>query len=146
MPFGLFFGRLANFVNGELWGGPTDLPWAMRLPAIGGESSARAIRASSTRPGSRASCCSPILWFMFWKTRARYQPGKLVGAFILVYGISRFLVEFVREPDAHLVELRACDGLQHGPVAVAADDPRRPLSGPDREAARRARVRPVAGR
>ena len=47
-----------------------------------------------------------VLWYMFWKTRARYQPGKLVGAFILVYGLSRFLVEFVREPDAHLVELR----------------------------------------
>ncbi len=55
-----------------------------------------------------------ILWFLFWKTRARYQPGKLVGAFILVYGISRFLVEFVREPDAHLVGFAAGDRLHMG--------------------------------
>ena len=48
-----------------------------------------------------------ILAWMFWKTRARYQPGKLVGAFILVYGLSRFLVEFIREPDAHLVGFAA---------------------------------------
>ena len=77
-----------------------------------------------------------VLWFMFWRTRARYQPGKLVGAFILVYGLSRFLVEFVREPDAHLVGFAQATGSAHGPVAVAADDPRRPLSGPDREQAR----------
>ena len=42
---------------------------------------------------------------MFWKSRARYQPGKLVGAFLLVYGISRFLVEFVRQPDRGLEHL-----------------------------------------
>ena len=41
-----------------------------------------------------------ILAFMFWKTDARYQPGKLVGAFIFFYGIFRFLIEFIREPDA----------------------------------------------
>ena len=55
-----------------------------------------------------------ILWYMFWKTRARYQPGKLVGAFILVYGVSRFLIEFVREPDAHLVGFVAQTGLHMG--------------------------------
>ena len=41
-----------------------------------------------------------ILWFMFWRTKARYQPGKLVGAFIFFYGIFRFGIEFIREPDA----------------------------------------------
>ena len=66
-----------------------------------------------------------ILWCMFWKTQARYQPGKLVGAFILVYGLFRFLLEFVREPDAQLVGFAAGDRPPHGPVAVAADDPRR---------------------
>ena len=47
-----------------------------------------------------------ILWWMFWKTEARYQPGKLVGAFIFFYGMFRFGVEFVREPDAQLVGIR----------------------------------------
>ena len=51
---------------------------------------------------------------MFWKTRARYQPGKLVGTFILVYGLCRFALEFVREPDAHLVEFAQQTHLHMG--------------------------------
>jgi phosphatidylglycerol:prolipoprotein diacylglycerol transferase len=51
---------------------------------------------------------------MFWKTRARYQPGLLVGTFLLGYGVFRFLVEFVREPDAHLVEFAQTTGLHMG--------------------------------
>ena len=51
---------------------------------------------------------------MFWKTRARYQPGKLVGAFILVYGLCRFVVEFIREPDANSVGFAAATHLHMG--------------------------------
>jgi phosphatidylglycerol:prolipoprotein diacylglycerol transferase len=51
---------------------------------------------------------------MFWKTDARYQPGKLVGAFILFYGLFRFGLEFVREPDAQLVGFVAATGLHMG--------------------------------
>ena len=104
MPFGLFFGRLANFVNGELWGRPTDVPWAMIFP-----SRRRRIAAPSEpalRGGARRHVLFLVLWFLFWKTDARYQPGKLVGTFLLGYGLSRFLVEFVREPDAQLENSR----------------------------------------
>src|SRR5207237_4099922 len=45
-----------------------------------------------------------ILWWMFWKTDARYQPGKLVGAFLFFYGCFRFAVEFIREPDSQLIQ------------------------------------------
>jgi len=55
-----------------------------------------------------------ILGWMFWRTDARYQPGKLVGAFIFFYGIFRFAVEFVREPDAQLTEFAAATGLHMG--------------------------------
>jgi len=55
-----------------------------------------------------------ILWIMFWKTQARYQPGKLVGTFIFCYGIFRFLVEFVREPDAQLSAFTQATGLHMG--------------------------------
>ena len=55
-----------------------------------------------------------VLWYLFWKTPARYKPGLLVGTFLLVYGLSRFLVEFVREPDAHLVEFAQATGLHMG--------------------------------
>ena len=101
IPFGLFLGRLANFVNAELWGSPTDLPWGVVFPTGGDVPRHPSQLYEAVLEGPLLFL---ILWYMFWKTRARYRPGMLVGAFLLVYGISRFLVEFVREPDAHLVE------------------------------------------
>ena len=103
VPFGLLFGRLANFVNGELWGrGPTNLPWAVIFPT-GGEVPRHPSQLYEA--GLEGILLGLILWYMFWKTDARYQPGKLVGAFILVYGLSRFLVELVRQPDQGLENL-----------------------------------------
>jgi len=101
IPFGLFLGRLANFVNAELWGSPTDVPWGVVFPT-GGEMPRHPSQLYEAV--LEGPLLFLILWYMFWKTRARYRPGKLVGAFLLVYGVSRFLVEFVREPDAHLIE------------------------------------------
>jgi len=103
VPFGLFFGRLANFVNGELWGrGPTSVPWAMIFPT-GGEIPRHPSQLYEA--GLEGLLLGIILWFAFWKTDARYQPGKLVGMFILGYGIARFLVELVRQPDRGLESL-----------------------------------------
>ena len=101
-PFGIFLVRLANFVNGELWGRPTDVPWAIIFPT-GGEVPRHPSQLYEA--GLEGILLFIVLWVMFWKTRARYQPGKLVGAFILVYGISRFLVELVRQPDPGLENL-----------------------------------------
>ncbi|MBA3676624.1 MAG: prolipoprotein diacylglyceryl transferase [Sphingosinicella sp.] len=102
VPFGLFFGRIANFVNGELWGRPTDAPWGMIFPGAG-----ELPRHPSQlyEAGLEGLLLGLLLWLMFWKTDARYQPGKLVGTFILGYGISRFLVELVRQPDRGLENL-----------------------------------------
>ena len=102
VPFGLLFGRLANFVNSELWGRPTDVPWAIVFPNGG-----KVPRHPSQlyEAGLEGLLLFAILWFLFWKTEARYQPGKLVGAFLLVYGLSRFLVELVRQPDVGLEHL-----------------------------------------
>ncbi len=102
VPFGLFFGRLANFVNGELWGRPTDLPWAVIFPT-GGEVPRHPSQLYEA--GLEGIALGLLLWFLFWKTDARYHPGKLVGWFILGYGISRFLVELVRQPDQGLEDL-----------------------------------------
>jgi phosphatidylglycerol:prolipoprotein diacylglycerol transferase len=55
-----------------------------------------------------------ILAWMFWKTKARYEPGKLVGAFIFFYGCFRFGVEFIREPDSQLREFAAATHLHMG--------------------------------
>jgi phosphatidylglycerol:prolipoprotein diacylglycerol transferase len=55
-----------------------------------------------------------ILAFMFWKTKARYEPGKLVGTFIFFYGVFRFGIEFIREPDQQLIGFAQATGLHMG--------------------------------
>ena len=103
VPFGLFFGRLANFVNHELWGAPSNVPWAVRFPEVVAGLTALGPARHPTQIYEallEGLVLFIILWWMFWKTEARYQPGKLVGAFIFFYGLFRFAIEFVREPDA----------------------------------------------
>ena len=117
VPFGLFFGRLANFVNGELWGAPTTVPWAIRfVENIGGMAVLGPPRHPSQlyEGGLEGLVLFGILWFLFWRTQARYQPGKLVGAFIFFYGIFRFGIEFIREPDAQLTAFAQATGLHMG--------------------------------
>ena len=104
-PFGLFFGRIANFINQELWGAPTDVPWAIRFQ----EMTPLGLALGPPRHPSQLYEAAlegivlfAILAFMFWKTKARYEPGKLVGAFIFFYGCFRFGIEFIREPDQQL--------------------------------------------
>ncbi|MGH6658632.1 MAG: prolipoprotein diacylglyceryl transferase, partial [Sphingomicrobium sp.] len=117
VPFGLLFGRLANFVNQELWGAPTTVPWAIRFvehtpygPVLGDPRHPSQLYEAALE----GVVLGGILGWMFWKTQARYEPGRLVGAFIFFYGIFRFGVEFVREPDAQLVEFAAATGLHMG--------------------------------
>ena len=117
VPFGLFFGRLANFVNAELWGAPTNVPWAVRFPEVVG---GLQILGPPRHPSQLYEALLEgvvlmiILAVMFWRSQARYEPGKLVGAFIFFYGIFRFGVEFVREPDAQLAEFAEATGLHMG--------------------------------
>jgi phosphatidylglycerol---prolipoprotein diacylglyceryl transferase len=101
-PFGEFFVRLANFVNGELWGRETDLPWGMVFPG-GGE----VVRHPSQlyEAGLEGIGLFILLWWLFWKTNARYFPGRLAGAGLTYYAVVRFLLETVREPDKGLENL-----------------------------------------
>jgi phosphatidylglycerol:prolipoprotein diacylglycerol transferase len=96
-PIGLLLGRLANFVNGELWGKPSDVAWAMVFRGAGPMARHPSQLYEAALEGL---VLFGILWFLFWKTDARYYPGRLVGAFLLGYGGFRFLIEFFREPDA----------------------------------------------
>lgn len=113
VPFGLFFGRLANFVNQELWGAVTTVPWAVRFVENG-------VLGPPRHPSQLYEAVLEglvlfvILWWMFWKSQARYEPGKLVGAFIFFYGVFRFGVEYIREPDPQLTEFAAATGLHMG--------------------------------
>jgi phosphatidylglycerol:prolipoprotein diacylglycerol transferase len=101
VPFGLFFGRVANFANGELWGRQTDAAWGVIFPTGGPFPRHPSQLYEAVLEGVLLFI---LLWYAFWKTDARYQPGKLVGLFLAGYGVSRFAVEFVREPDAQLVQ------------------------------------------
>ena len=99
-PFGLFFGRLANFVNGELWGRPTDVPWAIVFPhTVAGGMDPPRHPSQLYEAGLEGIVLGLVLFYFFWRTRARYQPGKLVGIFLLGYGLCRYFVEFFREAD-----------------------------------------------
>ena len=102
VPIGLFLGRLANFVNAELWGRPTDVPWGVVFPNGGPLPRHPSQLYEAALEGLLLFA---ILAFMFWKTDARYQPGKLVGTFVLGYGLSRFFVEYFRQPDQGLEDL-----------------------------------------
>ena len=116
-PIGLYFGRLANFVNAELWGAPTNVPWAVRFPeVIGGITVLGPPRHPSQLYEAilEGLVIFAVLSWMFWKTEARYQPGKLVGTFGFLYGLFRFLVEFVREPDPQLLAFTQATGLHMG--------------------------------
>ena len=81
VPFGLFFGRLANFVNGELWGRPSDVPWAIVFDRTMPFGVAEPARHPSQlyEAGLEGIVLFAVLWWFFWRTSARYQPGKLVG-------------------------------------------------------------------
>ncbi len=110
-PIGLFLGRLANFVNGELWGSPTTLPWGIVFPGAGPlpRHPSQIYEAILEGP-----VLFMLLWCLFRFTGARRHPGLLCGAFALGYGVFRFLVEFIREPDQQLAQFAATTGLHMG--------------------------------
>ena len=109
IPIGLFLGRLSNFINAELWGRPTDAPWGVVFPG----------EAAQFCPGVAGPCArhpsqlyeaaleglllGVIMLVLVFGFKALKKPGLLTGTFITVYATSRFIVEFVRQPDAQFV-------------------------------------------
>jgi len=111
VPVGMMLGRLANFNNGELWGRPTDVAWAMVFPGGGALARHPSQLYEAVLEGALLVV---ILMLLFWKTNARFRPGLLVGVFTAGIAAGRFIVEFYREPDAHLMEFAARTGLSMG--------------------------------
>ena len=112
-PLGHFLGRIANFINGELWGRQTDVPWGMIFPD---ERAGEVVRHPSQlyQAGLEGLLPLIVLMFLFWKTGARYRPGLLAGVFTVMMGGARFINEFFREPDAQLADFAARTGLSMG--------------------------------
>lgn len=111
IPFGLFLVRLANFVNDELWGRVTDVPWAIVFPSGGDMPRHPSQLYEAVLEGLFMAA---ILWPLFWKTDARYKPGFLFGMAAIIYGTARFTIEFFREPDQQLQWLVEASGLSMG--------------------------------
>ena len=97
-PIGLFLGRLANFINGELWGRPTDAPWAMVFPNGG----AIPRHPSQLYEAALEGVVLFIVLNVLVRAGALKRPGVVTGAFALGYGVARILCELFREPDAQL--------------------------------------------
>jgi phosphatidylglycerol:prolipoprotein diacylglycerol transferase len=108
-PMGLFLGRIANFINAELWGRATNLPWGVAFPG----------EAAQFCPGVTGICARHpsqlyeavleglllglALFYLAWRKGWLKSPGRLLGLFLAGYGSARFLVEFVRQPDPQFI-------------------------------------------
>lgn len=99
VPIGLFLGRLANFINGELFGRPSDVPWAMVFPRGGPVPRHPSQLYEAFLEGSALFV---ILWLLFRQEEIRRRPGLIGGVFLAGYGLARIVAEFFREPDANL--------------------------------------------
>jgi phosphatidylglycerol---prolipoprotein diacylglyceryl transferase len=116
-PFGLFLVRVANFVNGELWGKETDVPWAVRFPEV---VNGITVLGPPRHPSQLYEAIAEgllmaiIIWPLFFKTDARYKPGFLWGVGLIIYGTARFLIEFLRSPDSQLIWLVDKSGMSMG--------------------------------
>lgn len=109
VPIGLGAGRIGNFINGELWGKATDVPWAV------------IVNGTPLHPSNlyEAILEGPVLFTILWLFASRRPPVMAVsGMFLLCYGLFRFTVEFVRVPDAHIGYL-AFEWLTMGQILSA---------------------------
>jgi phosphatidylglycerol:prolipoprotein diacylglycerol transferase len=115
--FGLLFGRLANFVNAELWGRASDVPWAVMFPGAAAQDCAGpeglvdylGATVCARHPSQlyeaalEGALLLAIVLFLAFKRGWLKRPGAITGMFFLIYGASRFFVEFFRQPDAQFV-------------------------------------------
>ena len=96
-PIGLALGRLGNFINQELWGRPTDVPWAMVFPY---DPSGLARHPSQLYQFAMEGLL--LFFILYWYTRTPRPRWSSAGLFLLGYGVFRSIAEFFREPDAHI--------------------------------------------
>jgi len=113
VPIGLFFGRIANFINGELWGRPTDAPWGMvfcnrTIETTYGFCPAGDVARHPSQlyeAGLEGIALAAILWLAVYKWRLLTKPGYVTGIFLFGYGLVRASLENVRQPDFGLENL-----------------------------------------
>ena len=109
-PTGLFLGRSANFVNGELWGAPTTKPWGVIFPGRAAQDCGQAVGEICARHPSQlyeavleGLILGMVLLWLAYRRGALKKPGFLAGVFFVGYSISRFIIEFVRQSDGQFI-------------------------------------------
>ena len=106
---GLFLGRVANFINAELWGRPTDLPWGVDFPGDAAQVCDGVVGICARHPSQlyeailEGLVLGALLFWLAYRRGWLAYSGRTTGAFIAGYGLARFIVEFVRQPDAQFV-------------------------------------------
>ena len=106
---GLLLGRIANFINAELWGRPTDLPWGVAFPGDAAQFCEGVVGVCARHPSQlyeailEGLVLGALLFWLVYKRGWLAFSGRTTGAFIAGYGVARFIVEFVRQPDAQFV-------------------------------------------
>jgi phosphatidylglycerol---prolipoprotein diacylglyceryl transferase len=103
-PMGLFFGRIANFINAELWGRPSDVPWAFVFPGAGPMPRHASQLYEAALEGL---VLFAVLWWLAQTRLALHKPGVVAGTFMAGYGVARSFCELFREPDFNVGPLSA---------------------------------------
>ncbi len=126
-PIGILFGRLANFVNAELWGRPTDLPWGVVFPGAAAQDCAGVLTLCARHPSQlyeallEGLLLGAVLLWLAYRRGALRMPGFVSGVFLIGYGLARFIVEFARQADAQFISADNPMGhaVEFGPVGLS---------------------------
>ena len=108
-PIGIGLGRLANFINAELWGRSTDMPWGVAFPGEAAQTCAGALTLCARHPSQiyeallEGLLLGLILFWGIWRRGWMHRPGQAMGVFVAGYGLARFAVEFFRQPDMQFI-------------------------------------------
>ena len=106
-PIGLLLGRLANFINAELWGRATNMPWGVAFPGEAAQACGQVTGLCARHPSQlyeaflEGFILLVLLIYMSFRRKALTRPGLITGTFFAGYGIARYIVEFARQPDLH---------------------------------------------
>ncbi len=109
VPIGLFLGRIANFINAELWGRATTMPWGVAFPGDAAQTCAGVLDVCARHPSQLYEAATEglllfiVMTYLIWRRDWLKSPGRIAGLFFAGYGIARFGIEFFRQPDAQFI-------------------------------------------
>ena len=109
VPIGLFLGRVANFINAELWGRVTTMPWGVAFPGDAAQTCDGVLTVCARHPSQLYEAALEglllfaVMSFLIWRKDWLKSPGRIAGLFFAGYGVARFTVEFFRQPDAQFI-------------------------------------------